>query len=308
MRRKAVILFYGRPDDPPLARASQEACDLGLACELLDQTALDRCDILVEVGSGGITGCVVTLGVEIPLRTIDAVYARPLDLPTQCGDALARLRARAFHEIFVEWLDLTPALVLNRPILMESNSSKPFQMQQIRAAGFAIPETLVTSHPEEARAFWTKHGRVVYKSISGIRSIVRELDDRAATRFDRLRDLPVQLQAYVEGEDVRVHVVGTDTFACTVRSEAVDYRYAARDGLEAKLDAIELPVEVHAACCSLAARLGLPFCGIDLRRTPDGRWICFEVNPMPAYSYFEAESGLPIGRAVVELLAGRSTG
>ena len=300
-----MMLFYGRQDDSPLRRTVEMARELEVDYTLIDQADLDRGEMLLEIGSGGVSGCIVNNGVEIPLQSIDAVYARPLSFRPRWSDGLARRRAEVFHELFLEWLDLTPALVLNRPLAMESNSSKPFQAQQIRAAGFAVPETLVTSDPTEARAFWSEHGRVVYKSLSGIRSIVRELDETAAGRLERLRDLPLQLQAYVPGADVRVHVVGPDAFACDVQSEAVDYRYAARDGLEADLNAIELPLEIEERCRTLATQLDLPFCGIDLRRTPAGAWVCFEVNPMPAYTFFEAGSTLPIARAVVELLAGR---
>lgn len=298
-----MILFYGRQDDSPLMRALHAAHELGLASVMLDEATLDQCEMLIDVSTSGVAGVVVSHGVQIPLETVKGVYARPLDLPVQGRDGMARLRSRVFHELFIEWLDLTSALVLNRPQSMESNSSKPFQLQQIRAAGFAIPETLVTSDPDEARAFRAKHGRVIYKSVSGVRSIVRELDDIAAIRIDRLRDLPVQLQAYVPGEDVRVHVVGTAAFACAVRSEAVDYRYASRDKLDVSMRAVELTAAVRERCLSLSARLGLAFCGIDLRRTPDGEWVCFEANPMPAYSFFEMETGLPIARTVVELLA-----
>ena len=180
--------------------------------------------------------------------------------------------------------------------------------QQIGAAGFAVPETLVSNDPEEVRAFWKAHGRVIYKSVSGIRSIVKELDHVAATRFERLRNLPTQFQVYVAGRDVRVHVVGAETFATEVRSEAVDYRYADRDGLAAEIEAVDLPEDVRIRCVALAKQLCLPLCGIDLRRSIDGGWVCFEVNPMPAYTYFESGSGLPISRAVVELISGvRST-
>jgi hypothetical protein len=48
--------------------------------------------------------------------------------------------------------------------------------------------------------------------------------------------------------------------------------------------------------------MDLPLAGVDLRRRPDGRYVCFEVNPMPAYTYFEAQTGLPIRRALAELL------
>jgi hypothetical protein len=33
--------------------------------------------------------------------------------------------------------------------------------------------------------------------------------------------------------------------------------------------------------------------------------VCFEVNPMPAYSHYEAHTGLPIASALVAYLDGR---
>jgi len=60
---------------------------------------------------------------------------------------------------------------------------------------------------------------------------------------------------------------------------------------------------VRRRCLDLARRLELPFCGIDLRRRPDGVHVCFEVNPMPAFAYFEGETSQPIAAALVELLA-----
>jgi D-alanine-D-alanine ligase-like ATP-grasp enzyme len=53
---------------------------------------------------------------------------------------------------------------------------------------------------------------------------------------------------------------------------------------------------------ALAARLRLQFCGIDLRRRPDGEHVCLEVNPMPGYSYFESETGQAISEALVDYL------
>jgi glutathione synthase/RimK-type ligase-like ATP-grasp enzyme len=53
----------------------------------------------------------------------------------------------------------------------------------------------------------------------------------------------------------------------------------------------------------LAQALDLPLAGIDLRQRPDGQYLCFEVNPMPAYSYYESNTGLPISLALADLLA-----
>ena len=56
----------------------------------------------------------------------------------------------------------------------------------------------------------------------------------------------------------------------------------------------------------LQQQLELPLCGIDLRRRPDGSYVCFEVNPMPAFSYYESNTGQPIARSLVEYMSGKA--
>jgi glutathione synthase/RimK-type ligase-like ATP-grasp enzyme len=298
-----VILFFGRPDDAPLAAAIDEAAARGAAHVILDQALLGTEELVVDVGPDRVTGRLRVGGMELALDEIRAVFARPLALP-RFADPLARARAECFHGMFLEWIEDAPCVVVNRPQAMLSNGSKPFQIQLIAQAGFAVPDTLVSNCPEDVRRFHDRHGRVIYKSVSGIRSIVRELDAPALDRLERVRSLPTQFQAYVEGVDVRVHVVGERCFATEIASEATDYRYSHRDGRPAILDATRVPLPVEERCVAVAARLGLPFCGIDLRRRPDGEYACFEVNPMPAFSYFAREAGQPIAVALVDLLMG----
>ena len=99
-------------------------------------------------------------------------------------------------------------------------------------------------------------------------------------------------------------MIDREVFATEIISDATDYRYAARDGRPAELRAINLEEAVAAPCVALAADLGLPFAGIDLRRTPEGEWVCFEVNPSPGFSFYESQTGQPIARAVARYLAG----
>jgi glutathione synthase/RimK-type ligase-like ATP-grasp enzyme len=54
----------------------------------------------------------------------------------------------------------------------------------------------------------------------------------------------------------------------------------------------------------LVRGLGLAFAGVDLRIGPDGEVTCFEVNPCPAFSYYEQQTGQPIAAAVAAYLAG----
>jgi len=299
-----MILIYGRLDDPPLARTLEALQEAGATYVLLEQTGLDQESLRIDVGRHGVDGVLVAAGQAVTLADIRSVYARPLELPQRPLDPAGAQRAKLLHDLLFEWLDIADALVVNRPRAMQANASKPLQVQLIGEAGFEVPETLVTSDPAEARAFWRAHGRVVFKSASGVRSIVQELDERAVARLPLLAALPAQFQAYVAGLDVRVHVVGRAAFAAAIDSPVIDYRYAAREGAEATLTPIDLPQSVAERCVAMAQRMELPLAGIDLRRRPDGEYVCFEVNPMPAYTFFEAHTGLPISRALADLLIG----
>ncbi len=208
----------------------------------------------------------------------------------------------AIEQALVSWLELSPARVLNRPSNMASNNSKPYQMELLREHGFSVPRTLVTTDPDAVRDFWTECGSVIYKSVSGVRSVVARLSDAHADRLEQVTICPTQFQQYVPGRDHRVHVVGDEVFASEVISEADDYRYAARRGAPPTLRACTLPLEVAERCITLAHALGLPFAGIDLRRAPNGRWYCFEVNPSPGFTYYEAHTGQPIADAVASYL------
>jgi glutathione synthase/RimK-type ligase-like ATP-grasp enzyme len=194
--------------------------------------------------------------------------------------------------------------VVNRNRAMASNASKPYQAQAIRAAGFHVPETLVTNEPELVRDFAARHGRVIYKSVSGVRSIVQELEASDFERLDDIRWCPVQFQAFVDGIDVRVHVIGAEVYATRVSSAATDYRYAMVDGgMPARLEAARLSDELEERCVTLTGTLGLHFSGIDLRIAADGAVFCFEVNPCPAFAYYEGYTGQPIADAVARHLA-----
>lgn len=300
-----MILFFGYATDPALRLAVDAAERLGEAHLVLDQLDLHDCAVLLDdpTEPGRSTGQVRTPSGTVSLGSLDAAYARPLSAVIEEDPADSARGAQIAADV-ITWLDTADALVVSRPRDMHSNSSKPYQAQLIGAAGFRVPESLITTDPDEVIAFTERVGAVIFKSISGIRSIVRRLDDGYESRLERVRVLPTQFQALVEGDDIRVHVVGDEVFATRIISDATDYRYARRDGVDADLTPTTLPADVRQRCLDLAASLSLPFVGIDLRETPDGEYVCFEANPMPGYSYFESNTGQPISEALVRLLAG----
>lgn len=199
-------------------------------------------------------------------------------------------------------LDDLPCAVVNRMGGGMSNNSKPHQLLLIARAGLRVPPTLVTTDPDAVEAFRAEHGELIYKSASGVRSIVRRLDADHAARLGLLRNGPAQFQTFIPGCNVRVHTVGERLFATRVRSEATDYRYAGQEGASVEMEPAELPADVAAACLRVSCELGLVHAGIDLKETPDGEWYCFEVNPCPGFLYYERNTGQPISLALAELL------
>lgn len=297
-----MIFIYGRAEDSPITRVLEALDEAHAEYFFLDAAALDKARFQIRIDRHGVHGELKVEQRSLQLDDISAVYARPLLVAEHAEDVKLTQHKQALHQQLVDWFDIAPCLVVNRPAAMQANSSKPFQAQLISEAGFLVPTTLITSDPTEVRTFRQQHGNVIFKSISGVRSIVTVMDDTWLSRMHRLAQLPTQFQAQVPGVDVRVHVVGEETYAAEICSSATDYRYAHHVGNAAELRAIELPKAIAKRCVAMSKTMNLPLSGIDLRRRADGRYVCFEVNPMPAYSYFEAETGLPIAQALSKLL------
>jgi len=300
-----MIVVAGTPAEDPVRRLLEAADTAGIEVVLLDETSAADWDLRVAGGPDGVHARLVDGGREVDLAGATGLYLR-LTVPRRAGpepDPLEQQRRDAALSLVAAWADVAPLRVANRPRAMASNGSKPYQAALIRSLGLAVPPTLVTNDPAAVREFQGEHGRLVYKSASGIRSIVHELTAARSADLGRVRHLPTQFQRLLEGTNVRVHVVGGAVFACEIGSATIDYRY--REGGEpAVMRPVELPPEVAERCVAVATALDLPLAGIDLLRDGEGRWWCFEVNPSPAYSCFEEPTGLPIAAALARWLDG----
>jgi RimK-like ATP-grasp domain len=306
MRDGRVVLLWGLEADPPLAAVQKQLCSLGVPNELVDQRQILDTEVELTVAES-INASLRIGNREIDLNEVTAIYVRPYDshqLPeiAKAGPhSLAWQHATEVDDILASWSEITSAFVVNRLGAMASNSSKPYQLQQIQRLGFGVPETLITNDPVAMQAFWDEHGTVIYKSVSAIRSRVARLRSEHIERLGDLASCPTQFQQHVIGTDHRVHVVGDEVFASEVLCQADDYRYPGEYPVQIR--ACCLPNEIEQQVRRLTAGLQLSVAGIDLRKTPPGEWFCFEVNPSPAFPYYEEETGQPIANAIARLLA-----
>jgi hypothetical protein len=290
-----VILLVGcADDDAPLA---------AIAAELLARdepyVVFDPDDPLATVGRAwhpDREAVVTTSTATICLDEICAAYLRPASRP---GRAAQNCRALS---TVLTWSEFTPAVVVNRPAACAANTSKPYQLEMIRAFGFATPATLTTTSPDAARAFVQEVGRAVYKSVSADRSMVGEVDPRDTGRLRDVVHCPTQFQQLVDGDDLRVHVVGGEAHALRIRSMETDYRYVPPEGALPTATLAELDPDPRGRLIAMTRAMGLRFAGIDLRESGDGTLYCLEVNPSPGFTFYERLSGVPIAPFVADLL------
>lgn len=199
------------------------------------------------------------------------------------------------------------ALWVNDVVRDAAASHKPWQLEVARDVGLSIPETLITNDPQTALGFWTEHdGEVVYKPFLQTWHAWREtrkLSREEIRLLPAVRTAPVIFQRLVPGAaDLRVTVIADRVLAAAVDLSKLEYKLDVRLNQQA-YETHALPAEIEQRLLALMRRLGLEYGAIDLRQTPEGEYVFFEVNTAGQFLFVEHACGLPIADALAARLA-----
>jgi hypothetical protein len=296
-----MILMCGSSIDPVIRFLRARWDSARLAYRLLDVESNERkLAVQVDYGDGSMKGFIDGGGWRVDLSALTGVFSHSIDCRSK------RIARDAYPECdpkIAALLNNLPCKVANRPAAGMSSRSKPLQALHIRESGFWIPKTLVTNDPVAAKRFYEEcNGKLIFKSIGGVRSIVRKLSRQYLKRLPLLRNGPTQFQALIAGDDIRVHVVADQCFATRIRCPSVDYRFAWEEGISLDMEPMVLSEEVTSRCLRLTQKLGFSFAGIDLKESPTGDYYCFEANTAPGFSFYEESTCQPISAALGEFL------
>jgi glutathione synthase/RimK-type ligase-like ATP-grasp enzyme len=250
---------------------------------------------------------------QLDLDAVRAVWWRrpgAFGLPESLRDpAHRRLAQSEANAAFQGLFAAMEALWINEPTLDAVASYKPYQLALAQRLGLEIPHTVMTSDPEEAREFWRVcQSDVIYKQFIALPDAwweTRRLGD-AETKAtnEAIRLAPVIFQRHVVAiADLRVTIIGDEIFAAAVNLSDLEYDVDVRMNLNAKHVAHDLPDDVADKLRGLMHRLGLIYGAIDLRLTPDGRYVFLEINPAGQFLYVEQQTGQPIAAALAARLA-----
>lgn len=200
------------------------------------------------------------------------------------------------------------AVWINDPGCERVASRKIVQLAAARAAGLAVPETLITNDPGKAAEFIDGRARpTIYKRTGTSRAHFAETRLITADEVRQLggiRTAPTTFQEYVEAEaDLRIVWLPGEVWAVRIDSQSGAGWLDSRLDNRVDFSRYELPPATVTALGSLMARLGLAFGVIDMRIGRDGEIYFLEVNPQGQFAYLEFKTELPIFESLASCLA-----
>lgn len=249
---------------------------------------------------------------DVPLQDIQSIWWRrpqPMILSPRMSDTAAR--TFAFEECvsgLYGVLGCCDALWVNDLQSDAAAEYKPYQLKVAADIGFRVPGTLVTNDPARVLEFWEHAGgAVVYKAFNQRGTVwrpTRLLTPEDAPLIDYVRHAPVIFQTFVPGvRDIRVTVIGPVALAAEFDIEhldVIDHRVRMAD-LPCRRH--HLPQHMESRVLALTRRFGLEYAGIDLRVTPDGDYVFFEINTAGEFLYVQDRAALPIAEELAAFLA-----
>lgn len=248
-------------------------------------------------------------------------YRRPL--PPEVSNQISAEHSRKFSlEESKEFLSFLwnnlDCLWINYPLDIKRAESKILQLRLASECGLTIPRTLITNDPKKAQEFYKICNGSVISKVLGRGEVEYQNDYyfiyTHCLRPEDLKNLstvkfaPVIFQEYIKKAiEIRVTILGEKVFACEIHSQDSektkdDWRHY--DFAKVKHKIHQLPPKIKKKCLKLVKRFNLKFGAIDLILTPDREYVFLELNPNGQWLWVERLVGLPISKALVDLLLG----
>jgi len=299
-----MILFMGLLSDPTLVHTMSVCRKEGIEFVFFDTNKflfMGEYEWNAISGEGFLDNGEILL--EFPDSSFSGVYSRLIFLSQQQSqEKLIELSIRM--QILMEVISsLKEVIVVNRPHSDQSNRAKMYHLNLLRKCGFLIPQSLLTNRKEEVLRFVQTHSKVIYKGASSEKTIVSLYSSESTKQLDLLQNSPVLFQEYIEGVDIRTHMVGNQFFTEQILSKGIDYRFHKETNT---FSTTEIPQSLEEKCLRYQELSSLSFIGFDFKKTTSGKYYIMEANPMPGYDSYDRRLDLKISKALIQLLQGSS--
>jgi hypothetical protein len=298
-----VILCLGLAADPTFTAGVQALRRAGAEFRAVDLPSLAlRGSVRIPLEDPGDTALSLA-GESHRLGDFSAVWCRPMDVSTAAPTPELAATAAGHRDALARILESAPCKVMNPPLREASGFTKVLHSVTLgKIGGWQVPETCLTSDPAEASRFIRScRNGAIFKGASAAKTWATVFETRHEPRLPRLWHLPVLFQERIIGPDVRIHVVGDQSFGELIDSPVLDYRTVRGVNTYRPLTP---PSEVADGCARLAEHCGVPLLGVDFKiERATGAWFFLEANSMPCFEGYDERAGGAISRAIVDWLA-----
>ncbi|MFT6269604.1 MAG: glutathione synthase/RimK-type ligase-like ATP-grasp enzyme [Alphaproteobacteria bacterium] len=222
---------------------------------------------------------------------------------------LACLMQLLFAQSQVNWVNSFAAIQFHR--------LKAKQLSLANSLGANIPHTYIGKCPQSILAFLTQHPDSIVKPVFAGGHTKRL--PTSLTSYDEIikwASHPITLQTFVPGDNIRTYIIGQFMISAKIEEREIeahdseksnvdqkpslvsDYREAA----SVKLIPFELPIATQQLAVRIMRAFHLQYTAIDWRLSPEGKFYFLEANPAPLFVEAQAQLGVDIDRAIVDLM------
>ena len=204
------------------------------------------------------------------------------------------IRAAGWYQAVSGWLASEKIRTFNRGILNIAGN-KPAVLRLAAARGLRTPATLVTN---DISSLGGVSGQRIAKPVAGggyclpLERAIAEAGSSGGAA------MPAIVQPRLVPPEVRIYVVGEETFAFEMASSSLDYR----ELQDVEVSCVPPPPETT-GLRDLMAALGMDFGAADFKTDPEtGRLVFLELNTSPMFARFDAVAEGRLCRAMVRQL------
>jgi glutathione synthase/RimK-type ligase-like ATP-grasp enzyme len=306
------VILIGAKDDPQIGDLREALHERDVPVRVIDSHDWPGdAKLTLDLDSDGHR---VIYDGEVVGDDLGAIYIRNLGLDarsTRFKDQLAEdpfellNKLEEYRGLVISALEVLESredvAVVNPTSSLSVQYAKPTQFKTFTDHGIPVPETVTTNDPQAVREFVNEHGAAVFKPISGggyARLLnANELEEES---LELLAESPVQFQQYVNGDSLRLYVVGGEVVASgRILTEEIDYRTSEHD-----VEVIEPRDALVDAAVKATWAMGLTFAAVEIIDTGD-EFIVLEANPTPLFSVFDDLAGTDVAGELADFLASK---
>lgn len=259
--------------------------------------------------------------IKSPSNFKHVVFRRPHPVRVaSCGDAAQQNHmSEEWSECLEGFLGLIPLKNwFNHPSRNYIASHKLEQLYRAAHFGLSVPDSVVTSKPEIAHAFFLKYESdgIVAKTLSGgwfereypwEDSMVHtvEISSDHEKIFQSLPLCPVLFQKKIDKQiDIRVIVIDDSITAVGMRAfDGEKQRLDIRRNLmnDVSYSKVIIPDQIREAILMIVKSYELRFAALDFALDISGNWIFFEINPNGQWAWLDFDGETDIAQTFIEI-------